>query len=190
MRLTAQPAYAPRHPCRERNVRVLGARQVSSKRCDEFLHPFVFRFERVLAENGPLGLIVQLQMDPVHGEIALTLLGLADEITPKFGPRGLRRNVDRFVDGLIGAHALHEPLLLHPVELCGGSVVGDLPLAGEVLGATRARTRTHTSIVAIVRGADVIPSPTPDTPLAAGDTIVAVGTRLGLDALARVLTDG
>lgn len=64
------------------------------------------------------------------------------------------------------------------------------PYAGEVLGATRARTRTHTSIVAIVRGADVIPSPTPDTPLAAGDTIVAVGTRSGLDALARVLTDG
>ena len=64
------------------------------------------------------------------------------------------------------------------------------PYVGEVLGATRARTRTHTSIVAIVRGADVIPSPTPDTPLAAGDTIVAVGTRLGLDALARVLTDG
>ena len=34
------------------------------------------------------------------------------------------------------------------------------PYAGEVLGATKAHTRTHTSIVAIVRGADVIPSPT------------------------------
>jgi TrkA domain protein len=64
------------------------------------------------------------------------------------------------------------------------------PYSGEDLGATKARTRTHTSIVAIVRGANVIPSPTPDTPLAAGDTIVAVGTRLGLDALARVLSDG
>lgn len=64
------------------------------------------------------------------------------------------------------------------------------PYAGKVLGDTRARTRTSTSIVAIVRGADVIPSPTPMTPLAAGDTIVAVGTRAGLDALARVLTDG
>jgi TrkA domain protein len=64
------------------------------------------------------------------------------------------------------------------------------PYAGEVLGATKARTRTHTSIVAIVRGADVIPSPTPDTPLESGDTIIAVGTRPGLDALARVLTDG
>ena len=64
------------------------------------------------------------------------------------------------------------------------------PYAGEVLGATKARTRTSTSIVAIVRGPDVIPSPTPNTPLEAGDTIIAVGTRPGLDALARLLTDG
>lgn len=64
------------------------------------------------------------------------------------------------------------------------------PYASEVLGATRARTRTGTSIVAIVRGADVIPSPTPDTVLETGDTLIAVGTRPGLDALARVLTDG
>lgn len=62
--------------------------------------------------------------------------------------------------------------------------------AGKLLGDTRARTRTSTSIVAIVRGADVIPSPTPGTPLHTGDTIVAVGTRPGLDALARVLNDG
>ena len=64
------------------------------------------------------------------------------------------------------------------------------PYAGEVLGATKARTRTSSSIVAIVRGPDVIPSPTPDTPLKAGDTLIAVGTRPGLDALSRILTDG
>lgn len=64
------------------------------------------------------------------------------------------------------------------------------PYAGGVLGDTKARTRTSTSIVAIVRGAEVIPSPTPATPLHAGDTIVAVGTRSGLNQLARLLTDG
>ncbi|PJJ65060.1 cation:proton antiporter regulatory subunit [Compostimonas suwonensis] len=64
------------------------------------------------------------------------------------------------------------------------------PYAGGVLGDTKARTRTSTSIVAIVRGPDVIPSPTPSTPLEAGDTIIAVGTRPGLDALARLLTNG
>jgi TrkA domain protein len=64
------------------------------------------------------------------------------------------------------------------------------PYVGGVLGDTKARTRTLTSIVAIVRGTEVIPSPTPQTPLDAGDTVVAVGTRPGLDALARLLTHG
>lgn len=64
------------------------------------------------------------------------------------------------------------------------------PFAGAELGDTRARTLTHTSIVAIVRGTEIIPSPTPRTALEAGDTIVAVGTRSGLDALARLLDSG
>ncbi|MCU1438358.1 MAG: potassium transporter TrkA [Naasia sp.] len=66
----------------------------------------------------------------------------------------------------------------------------DSPYAGGVLGDTKARTRTHTSIVAIVRGAEVIPSPTPADSLEPGDTLVAVGTRHGLDALAELLTSG
>jgi TrkA domain protein len=65
----------------------------------------------------------------------------------------------------------------------------DSRYAGGVLGDTKARTRTSTSIVAIVRGSDVIPSPGPEAPLHAGDTIVAVGTRAGLDALASLLAD-
>ncbi|MBC7723463.1 MAG: cation:proton antiporter regulatory subunit [Burkholderiaceae bacterium] len=64
------------------------------------------------------------------------------------------------------------------------------PYAGGVLGDTKARTRTSTSIVAIVRGTVVIPSPTPMTPLQAGDTIIAVGTRSGLDSLAQLLNSG
>lgn len=64
------------------------------------------------------------------------------------------------------------------------------PYAGGVLGDTKARTRTSSSIVAIIRGKDVILSPTPRTPLEAADTVVAVGTRHGLDALALLLSDG
>jgi TrkA domain protein len=64
------------------------------------------------------------------------------------------------------------------------------PYAGGVLGDTKARTRTRTSIVALIRNAEVIPSPTPQTDLQAGDTIIAVGTRPGLDALAKLLTHG
>ncbi|MGV8969203.1 MAG: cation:proton antiporter regulatory subunit [Microbacteriaceae bacterium] len=61
------------------------------------------------------------------------------------------------------------------------------PYTGGILGDTKARTRTSTSIVAIIRGSEVIPSPGPDAPLQAGDTIVAVGTRMGLDALTSLL---
>jgi TrkA domain protein len=61
------------------------------------------------------------------------------------------------------------------------------PYAGRLLGDTKARTRTSVSIVAIVRGAAVIPSPTPSQPINAGDTLVVVGTRSGLDALANIL---
>lgn len=64
------------------------------------------------------------------------------------------------------------------------------PYAGGVLGDTKARTRTRTSIVALIRNAEVIPSPTPQTEILAGDTIIAVGTRPGLDALATLLTHG
>jgi TrkA domain protein len=66
----------------------------------------------------------------------------------------------------------------------------DSPFLNHPLGDTKARTRTHASIVAIVRDGQLIPSPTPSDVLRAGDVIVAVGTRKGLDALARLLAHG
>lgn len=57
------------------------------------------------------------------------------------------------------------------------------------LGATEARTRTGVSIVAIVRDGAVIASPTPEQLLAAADSLVAVGTRRGLDQLADLIAD-
>lgn len=62
--------------------------------------------------------------------------------------------------------------------------------AGRPLGDTKARSETGTSIVAIVRGLQVIPSPTPAQIMEQGDVIVAVGTRAGLDALGRLIADG
>ena len=57
------------------------------------------------------------------------------------------------------------------------------------LGDTKARTRTSVSIVAVVRDGEAMPSPKPDFVLEAGDSIVAVGTRGGLDKLANILAD-
>lgn len=64
----------------------------------------------------------------------------------------------------------------------------DSPYLNRPLGDTKTRTRTGVSIVAIVRGVEVIASPTPAEVLSPGDTLVAVGTREGLDSLGRLLS--
>jgi TrkA domain protein len=61
------------------------------------------------------------------------------------------------------------------------------PYAGRPLGDTQARTRTGASIVAILRSGVPHPSPTPDFALRAGDFVVTVGTREGVDAVAKIL---
>jgi TrkA domain protein len=63
----------------------------------------------------------------------------------------------------------------------------DSNYAGRPLGATKARSRTGASIVAIVRDKQVIASPTPHDLIEAGDSLVAVGTRQGLDTLADLI---
>jgi TrkA domain protein len=62
------------------------------------------------------------------------------------------------------------------------------PYVGRSLGDTQARSRTGASIVAVLRGGQVIPSPTPDFRFEAGDRVVVVGTREGAEAVARILT--
>lgn len=59
---------------------------------------------------------------------------------------------------------------------------------GRPLGDTQARTRTGVSVVALVRHGEVTPSPGPQHGLLSGDTLVAVGTPDGVQALAALLT--
>src|SRR5215208_5782804 len=70
---------------------------------DEALHPLVVGAERVLAQHGALGLVVELQMDPIDGEVATTLLRALDEVATQSGAGGLRwdrlRTEDREVVG-------------------------------------------------------------------------------------------
>jgi TrkA domain protein len=64
----------------------------------------------------------------------------------------------------------------------------DSPYADRRLGETRARTRTKASIVAVIRGQGVHPSPGPEFKFLDGDVVVAVGTRNGLDRLIAILS--
>lgn len=61
------------------------------------------------------------------------------------------------------------------------------PYAGRTLGETRARTRTGASVVALVRGGVVEPSPGPEHDLRAGDTLVVVGTPEGVRGVTSLL---
>ncbi len=70
------------------------------------------------------------------------------------------------------------------VVAAGGTYV-DRPL-----GETKARTRTGASIVAIVRGEQVIASPGPAEVLRAADVLVVIGTATGLSGVADLIASG
>ena len=86
--------------------------------------------------------------------------------------------IERLTEGALG-------LFTEQLEL-----PSDSPYRDRTLGDTKARTRTRASVVAIVRGGEIIPSPTPDDVLRYGDSLIAVGTRTGLDALSRLISHG
>lgn len=61
------------------------------------------------------------------------------------------------------------------------------PAAGKSIADCGVRSETGASIVAVIRGGDTSPAPGGDFVLEAGDTVVVVGTRAGVEALERVL---
>ncbi len=68
------------------------------------------------------------------------------------------------------------------------TIADDSRAAGETIGDGQYRTRTGTSIVAVIRSGTSIPAPGPDFAFEAGDTIVAVGTTDGLDRVRDILS--
>ena len=73
----------------------------------------------------------------------------------------------------------------------GQVVVGEgSPYDGLALGDTRARTRTGSSIVAIVRGDEVLASPGPEEFLRANDVLVVIGTDDGIAAVRHLVDQG
>lgn len=61
------------------------------------------------------------------------------------------------------------------------------PAAGSTLAEGRLRTRTGTSVVALVRGGETTPAPGPEERFEVGDVVVAVGTPDGLSQLRGLL---
>jgi TrkA domain protein len=64
------------------------------------------------------------------------------------------------------------------------------PFVGRSIGDTQARTRTGTSIVAVIRGDRAFPAPGPEFPLEVDDTLLVVGTPRGIEELSVILRTG
>jgi TrkA domain protein len=96
---------------------------------------------------------------------------------------------EALIDAMKPTH--HSPNLLSTTEL--GLVAERIELStvsywnGRLLGETRMRTETGASVVAVLRRAEAIPSPTPGFRLAGGDTLIVIGTREGVEAAAEIL---
>src|SRR5262245_27318458 len=79
-------------------TRMLHPGRRTSHAGDEAVDTLVVGAERVLAQHGPLRLVVQLEVHPVDREVAPLLLRVADELAAQPCPRGLRRCLLGLVD--------------------------------------------------------------------------------------------
>lgn len=109
-----------------------------------------------------------LELEPSEAEAVAELLG---------APRFARKLAD-LTREIPGLHS-------EPVRVPATS-----PFVGGTLGETHCRTLTGSSVVAIVRGEDVIASPTPEQVLLAGDTLITIGTASGIQKVHRLLATG
>src|SRR5919109_1707531 len=96
---------------------------------DQLLDAFVHGFEWVLAEDGPLRLVVQLQVHPVHRVVTALRLRLTDEVAAELRARRLGRFPHRFRDLLFRDDPVDPPAVLEevvepptPIHVVGGEV--------------------------------------------------------------------
>jgi TrkA domain protein len=154
---------------------------------NEVLLPGIgLRYEFTSAEGRRIGIVARREgnfevvtydrRDPDQSRLLLRLTAEEGELVAEI--LGAPRIAERFADltkevpGLSAGQIAVEP----------GS-----RYAGRPLGDTRARTRTGASIVAIVRGDDVIASPPPSEALHAGDVLVVIGTPSGIAGVDQII---
>lgn len=142
----------------------------------EFVTRSGSRVGLVARRDGTIDIVAYDAADPDACTEIMTLTPTeADTIAELLGgPRIAERFADlsREIPGLISAQL---------------AVPAESVYSGRTLGETRARTLTGASIVAVVRGPEVVASPTPERLLHAGDILVVVGTDEGIAGVRRIL---
>lgn len=122
--------------------------------------------------NGHRDLLVFSKDDPDSCSQVLQMTPTEADALAQFLGRG------RIVEKLATLSEQISHLATGKVRIAHGSRYDGL-----TLGATKARTRTGASIVALMRDKEVLPSPGPEAPLHGGDTLVVVGTVEGIESL-------
>ncbi|WP_035856779.1 cation:proton antiporter regulatory subunit [Cryptosporangium arvum] len=126
--------------------------------------------------DGHRELVVYDVDDPDAASETVPLTGdEANAIAELLGAPQLVRHLAEMQEQVIG-------VLTEQLPILKGSA-----FAGRPLGDTQARTRTGASIVAVLRQGEVIASPGPSFVFEAGDSMVVVGTREGVDGVASIL---
>jgi TrkA domain protein len=142
-------------------------------------HDFTTRAGRQLGvithRTGRRDLLVYDREDP---DACREVVELTDEEAEALGEL---LGADRVVEHLADLQRI-EGLAIDWLAIRPGS-----PYAGRTIADTQARSRTGVSIVAVLRDDSAIPAPTPDFRLAAGDTLVVVGTTDGISGLTDLL---
>lgn len=127
--------------------------------------------------DGGRDLLMFSRDDPDACSLVVPLSGPeADALSTFLGNR-------RIVERLASLSEQVASLATGKIKIANGSRYDGL-----TLGATKARTRTGASIVALLRGTDAIASPGPEQPLQGGDVLVVVGTAEAIEALRDVVS--
>ncbi len=122
--------------------------------------------------NGQRDLVVFSKDDPDACSQVLTLSGPeADALATFLGNR-------RVIEKLANLSDQVASLATGKVRIAHGSRYDGL-----TLGATKARTRTGASIVALLHDGEAVPSPGPEQQLIGGDVLIVVGTAEAIDTL-------
>jgi TrkA domain protein len=144
------------------------------------------RYEFTTADGDRLGIVARR-----NGDFELVRYGEGDPDESRTLLRLKRDEADTIAE-ILGAPRIVERFADLTREVPGLSS-GQIELSpqsryvGRPLGDTKARTRTGASIVAIVRGEEVIASPGPEKTLQAGDILVVIGTEDGIEAVDRLV---
>jgi len=98
----------------------------------------------------------------------------------------------RTVSELLGASRVTEAVSAVQQEIEGLAIewielTANSSASGATIGDGMYRTKTGSSIVAVIRGGESIPAPGPEFGLLAGDVIVAVGTTEGLTSMRELI---